>query len=98
MVSGGGARNESYLPVKGGLFESPSRIPLLFENASSVSFSFDPARLVKSHRLGLVETLVTADLGAPERAAAKIKTQHPTGSIEIPPFSLIRIVWDENLG
>ncbi len=46
-VAGGGAKNESYFPVEGGLFESPGRTVLLVENVSSTSFSFDPSTLVK---------------------------------------------------
>jgi hypothetical protein len=95
-VSGGGAKNESYLPIEGGLFESPSRRTLLFENASSASFSFDPGTLVKGRQPSLVETLVTLDLVALRPAAAKIRTQDHAGLIEILPFSLTRIVWDKD--
>jgi hypothetical protein len=95
-VPGGGAKNESYLPVEGGLFESPEHTTLLVENVSSTSLSFSPSTLVKGWHPNRVETLVTSDLLNLDRTAAKIKTQDPAGPIVIPPFSLTRIVWNKN--
>jgi hypothetical protein len=95
-VPGGGAKNESYLPVEGGLFESPKHTTLLVENVSSASSSFDPSMLVKGRHPNRVETLAMSDLLNLDRTAAKIETQDPAGPIVIPPFSLTRIVWNKN--
>ena len=95
-VPGGGAKNESYLPVEGGLFESPKHTTLLVENVSSASPSFDPSTLVKGRHPNRVETLAMSDLLNLDRTAAKIETQDPAGPIVIPPFSLTRIVWNKH--
>ena len=95
-VAGGGAKNESYFPVEGGLFESSGRTTLLVENVSSTSFSFDPLTLVKGRHPSLVETLAMSDLLNLDRIAAKIETQDPAGPIAILPFSLTRIVWHKS--
>jgi hypothetical protein len=95
-VAGGGAKNESYFPVEGGLFESPGRTVLLVENVSSTSFSFDPSTLVKGRHPSRAETLAMSDLLNLVRTAAKIETQDPAGPIAIPPFSLTRIVWNKS--
>jgi len=95
-VPGGGAKNESYLPVEGGLFESPKHTTLLVENVSSNSPSFDPSTLVKGRHPNRVETLAMPDLLNLDRTVVKIETQDPAGPIVIPPFSLTRIVWNKN--
>jgi hypothetical protein len=95
-VPGGGAKNESYLPVEGGLFESPEHTTLLVENVSSTSFSFDPSTLVKGRHPNKVETIAASDLINLDRKAAKIETQDTVGPILIPPFSLARVVWNKN--
>jgi hypothetical protein len=95
-VFGGGVRNESYLAIEGGLFDSRGRTTLLIENASSVTFPFDPSTLVRSLKPNRVETLVTPDLADREPRAAKIETQNHTGLIVLPPFSLTRIIWNKN--
>jgi hypothetical protein len=94
-VTGSGTRHESYLPVEGGLFTSSARTTLLLENASAAGLSFDPATLIPGQRPSRVETLTTADLAAPDLAAAQIKTQDPAGVIEVPAYSLIRVIWDK---
>ncbi len=71
-VPGGGAKSESYLPVEGGLFESPERTTLLVENVSSTDFSFDPSTLVKGRYPSRVETLAKSGLLNLDRTAAKI--------------------------
>jgi hypothetical protein len=95
-VSGGGVKNESYLPVEGGLFESAGRTTLLMENVSAASFSLAPSTVVKEHHPVRVETLATADLLQPDRLAATINLQDPAGPVTIPPFSLTRIIWDKH--
>jgi hypothetical protein len=95
-LSGGGAKNESYLPVEGGLFESAARATLLLENASPADFSFDASTLFPGRKPSLVETLASPDLAGPEPTAAKIETQDPAEQVAIPPFSLTRIVWNKD--
>jgi hypothetical protein len=92
-VPGGGAKNESYLPVEGGLFESPGHATLLVQNASSGGFSFDPSTLLKGRKPNRAETLVTPDLSDTKPAAARIETQDLAKPVNIPPYSLTRIIW-----
>ncbi|HYA85968.1 MAG TPA: hypothetical protein VEI57_02745 [Nitrospirota bacterium] len=95
-IPGGGVREESYLPVEGGLFVSQGRTTLLVENASSATFIFEPSTLIPKRQPSRVETLVAADLVNLELQAAMIETQEPTEPVVTPPFSLTRIVWDKN--
>jgi hypothetical protein len=90
-VLGGGARNEAYLPVEGGLFKSPGQTTLLVQNASSANFSFDPSTLFHGQRPNRIEILAMSELANLEPAAAKIETLDTAGPITIPPFSLTRI-------
>jgi len=95
-IPGGGVREESYLPIEGGLFVSQGRTTLLVENASSATFIFEPSTLIPKRQPSRVETLVAADLVNLELQAAMIETQEPTEPVVTPPFSLTRIVWDKN--
>ena len=95
-VPGGGMKNESYLPIEGGLFESPKRITLLIQNASSDNLSFDPSAFLQGRKPIRVEILITPDLVDLEQTAAMIKTQDLVKAVAIPPFSLTRIVWDKS--
>ncbi|MGD0057790.1 MAG: hypothetical protein ABSD58_00085 [Verrucomicrobiia bacterium] len=95
-VPGGGAKSEFYLPVEGGLFESPTRTTLFVENVSSTSFSFAPSMLIKGQHPSRVETFAMSDLVSLVRTAAHMETQSPAGPTAIPPFSLTRIIWDRN--
>lgn len=95
-VAGGGATNEFYLPVEGGLFESPKHTTLLVENVSSTSLSFAPSTLVNGRRPSRIETLAMSDLVSLDRTPAKTQMQGSAGPIAIPPFSLTRIVWEKN--
>ncbi len=92
-IAGGGAREESYLPVEGGLFRSGKRTTLILENASDESFSFDPATLKLARRLSSVEFMSMRNLSDTARRAAKIESQNPKGVIAIAPFSITRVVW-----
>jgi len=96
LVTGGGAKSESYLPVEGGVFESLGRTTLILENVSATSFSLDPSILLKGRHPSRVETLADSDLLSLEITAAKIETQNPVKPIVIPPFSVTRIVWDKS--
>jgi len=96
LVTGPGAKSESYLPVEGGVFESPGRTTLILENSSAASFFFDPSILLKGRHPNRVETLADSNLLSLEKTAAKIETQNPVGLIVIPSFSVTRIVWDKN--
>ncbi|MFI5342401.1 MAG: hypothetical protein ACHQ7N_21525 [Candidatus Methylomirabilales bacterium] len=95
-VPGGGVRAESYLPIEGGLFDSPERSTLLVQNATSTSLSLDPAPLVHGRQPSRAETLVTPDLVNLDLQAARIETQDRGGPIRIPPFSFTRIVWNKS--
>jgi len=95
-VPGGGAKNESYLPIEAGLFESKERVTLLVENASPGASSFAPSTLIEDRRPSIIETLVVSSLCNLDKAPAKIESQDPAGAISIPPFSLTRIVWEKS--
>ncbi|HXX82055.1 MAG TPA: hypothetical protein VEI46_10935 [Thermodesulfovibrionales bacterium] len=94
-VAGGGAKNESYFPVEGGRFESLEHTTIIVENVSSTTFSFDPTMLIKERHPSRIETLAMSDLVNLEKTAAKIETQDPEKPIVVPPFSLIRIIWNK---
>jgi hypothetical protein len=92
-VAGGGARDESYLAVEGGLFQSGGRTTLILENASADQFSLDPATLVKHKRPSHVEFMSMPDLADTGRQPARIQTQNDGGVITVMPYSLTRVQW-----
>ncbi len=95
-VPGGGVEAESYFPIEGGRFDAPKQTTVLVQNASSASWSFDPAALVHGRQPTRVDTLATPDLVQLEPRAATSATQDPTRPITLPPYSLTRIVWNQH--
>ena len=93
-VAGGGAKDESYLAVEGGLFQSEERATLILENASGESFSFDSATLKPARRPSSVEFMSMPDLSDTARLPARIQSQNSAGTITVAPFSVTRIVWE----
>jgi hypothetical protein len=93
-VAGGGAQNESYFPVEGGLFQSGTRTTLILENASGDTFSFDPATLTPNKRLSKVEFISMPDLSDTATDPVKINTGNAGGVIAVAPFSVTRAVWE----
>jgi len=93
-IAGGGARDESYLPVEGGLFQSRERATLILENASADQFSLDPATLRPGRRPSSVEFMSMPDLADTAKLPARIESRNAGGTITVAPFSVTRIVWD----
>jgi hypothetical protein len=93
-VAGGGARDESYFPVEGGLFQSGTRTTLILENCSVDSFSFDPATLMPNRRPSKVEFISMPDLSDTAILPAKINTGNIGNSIAIAPFSVTRVLFE----
>ena len=94
LVAGGGARDESYFPVEGGLFQSGTRATLILENASSDTFSFDPAALMPNRRPSKVEFISMPDLSDTATLAARINTGSAGSAVAVAPFSVTRVVWE----
>jgi hypothetical protein len=92
-MAGGGARDESYLPVEGGLFQSGGRTTLILENASADQFSLDPATLVSHMRPSRVEFMSMPNLAGTDRLPARIQAQDAGGVINVKPYSLTRVQW-----
>jgi hypothetical protein len=92
-VAGGGARDESYLPVEGGLFQSGGRTTLILENASADQFSLDPATLVRHMLPSHVECMSMPNLAGTDRLPARIQTQDAGGVITVRPYSFTRVQW-----
>jgi hypothetical protein len=93
-VAGGGAQDESYFPVEGGLFQSGTRTTLILENASNDTFSFDPATLMPNKRPSKVEFMSTPDLSDTATLPARIGAGDAGGAIGVAAFSVTRVVWE----
>ena len=93
-VAGGGALDESFLPVEGGLFQAGKRATLILENASGETLSFDPATLMPNRRPSKVEFISMPDLSDTPRRPAKINAGNSGGIIAVGPYSVLRIVWE----
>jgi len=93
-MAGGGARNESYLPVEGGLFRSGGRTTLILENASGDTFSFDPATLMPNSQPSKVEFISMPDLSDPAKRPAGIQVGSTGGVVTGAPFSITRVIWN----
>jgi hypothetical protein len=93
-VAGGGARDESYLAVEGGLFQSGTRATLILENASGDAFSFDPATLMPNRRPSKAEFMSMPNLSDTTTAPAQIGSISAGGSMAVAPFSVTRVVWE----
>jgi hypothetical protein len=93
-LAGGGALDESYLPVEGGLFQSGEHNTLILENASGNTLAFDPATLIPNRQPSKVEFISMPDLSATAKLPAKINAGSAKGAIPIAPFSVTRILWE----
>lgn len=91
-VTGLGEFSESYRPVEGGVFRSPSGTTLILQNASADPLWYDPTQAGTNPHPARVEELA-ADFGDLTRAAAQVQTLDPTAPVNIPPFSLVRVEW-----
>ncbi len=93
-LAGGGAQDESYLAVEGGLFQSGNHNTLILENASGETLAFDPATLIPNRQPSKVEFISMPDLSDTAKLRAKINTGSAKGAITIAPFSVTRILWE----
>jgi hypothetical protein len=93
-VAGGGAQDESYFPVEGGLFQSGTHTTLILENASGDTFSFDPATLMPNRRPSKVEFISVPELSDTATLPARIDTGNVGSVIAVAPFSVTRVLWE----
>ncbi len=92
-VTGLGNFSESYLPVEGGLFQSAASTTLIVQNASAEPRWFDPAQQNSKSRPASVDLLVAGNFSDRTHTAAQVQTLDPSVPVQIPPFSIARIIW-----
>jgi hypothetical protein len=94
-VPGGGVREESYLEVEAGLFSTSGRVTLIVQNCSPETRVLQiPRDLSLSTKApSLVETLAAPDLTSTKMASPVKGALESGGHVQIPPYSLTRIVW-----
>jgi hypothetical protein len=93
-VTGLGEFSESYRPVEGGLFRSASSRTLILQNASADSLWYDPSQQGQESHPDRVDLLVEDQFSATAHAAAQVTSLDPGGPLVIPPYSLVRLVWN----
>jgi hypothetical protein len=93
-LPGGGAQPESYFPVEGGLFQSGTHATLILQNASSDTFSFDPAASMPNRQPSKVEFISMPDVSETAKLPARIEAASAKGTITIAPFSMTRVSWN----
>ena len=93
-ISGGGARQESYLPIEGGLFRTEGRTTLILENVSGDTFSLDPVKLMPNRQPAKVEFISMPNLADAIKLPAKIDSRATSGPVTVTPFSVTRITWN----
>ena len=93
-VGGLGEFSESYNPVEGGLFNSTEDNTLIIQNASAETRWYDPATLGQKTTPTSVELLVADDFTSTAHDPAQVQSLDPHTPILIPPFSIVRLVWD----
>jgi hypothetical protein len=88
---GGGLLNESYTPVEAALFKGDSGSTLLVQNATASSRTLQmPAGLGKPAK---AETLAMPDLTDQTRTAARISGLPSGPTVDLPAWSLTRLIW-----
>lgn len=93
-VIGLGVFSESYQPVEGGFFTSASGTTLILQNASSRPLWYDPSQQGQKPHPNQVEILAADNFTDLSYAAAQVQTLDPNAPVMIPPFSLLRMVWN----
>jgi hypothetical protein len=89
----GGRLQESYTPIEGALFTGDTGTTLLVQNASASPRMLElPANLSK-HAPSRIETLAMPNLTDQTREAARIATLPAGRSVELPAYSLTRVMW-----
>jgi hypothetical protein len=92
-VAGGGSRPESFLEIEAATFRSSQGTVLILQNASAESRSLDPATVVAGRTPTRVQSINLPDLSSPSRTAVVANRANPTGSILIPPYSVVKVDW-----
>ncbi len=93
-VTGLGEFSESYRPVEGGLFRSTKGTTLILQNASAELRWYDPTQQGQMPHPVRVECLVADNFTDTTHAAAQVQILDPNAPISIPPFSLVRVIWN----
>ena len=92
-TSGGGRVNESYTPIEGALFKGDTATTLLVQNASASPRTLELPASLRKKAPAKIETLAMPDLTDQKRGAAQIATLPAGRSVELPAFSLTRLIW-----
>jgi hypothetical protein len=93
-VTGLGEFSESYQPVEGGSFRSDAGTTLILQNASPKPRWYDPTQQGQQPHPKRVELLQANNFSDLSHAAAQVQTLDPDAPVMIPPFSLLRVVWN----
>jgi hypothetical protein len=91
-VSPGVSFGDAYREVEGAVFVSAGQTTLILQNSGARSRTFDLAGggLPATKR---VEMISPSDLNDFERHAVQINNLPATGTLPVPPYSVIRIIW-----
>jgi len=90
-VAGGGKKEEDYIPIEAGLFQAVNGKTLIVQNATSVPRSL----LLSGLTTGMPSYAETLALQIKDqnKLLTPTKTDHPSETLLLPPYSVCRIVW-----
>ncbi len=92
--TGIGPFQESYRPIEGGFFRQGKRSVLILQNASGEPRRYDASQGGTKPWPAKADLLDSSDLTRQLRAAAQVTQLNPGQPSELPPYSLLRLVWE----
>lgn len=92
-IPGGGARGDTFAAVEAALFRNQGRTTLIVQNASPESRIWN-ATALKLGTPSRMERMAMPELSDPSIRPARIESVPPSTDIQLPPYSLMRLVWN----
>ena len=96
-VAPGVSHDDSYRVVEGAVFTSPRATTLILQNAGPDARAFDPTDGGRLSAPTSVEIIATPNLDDAERRAAQVDYGPATGVFAVPAFSVVRVIWPDNV-
>jgi hypothetical protein len=96
LIPGAGVRQESYGAIEAALLRGNGRTTLILQNASDNARVWDVSQDLQLGAPSLVEQMSMPDLADSTKNAAQVNTLSTSIDIQVPPYSVTRVVWDGN--
>lgn len=92
-VKAGDVHDSSYLELVAGTFRKADGKTLLIQNASAEACSCDLKSWGRARPPATIEVLALPDLADPADVTPSIREVPPAEALDLPPYSLARVVW-----